>query len=241
MAVTFNDTSTLQGLVQHVRFLSGQDSLSINDATRLLNFARDDYDYIALTSDGRWKFDALTHENASNNATYPIATATLNANTESIPLNSDFLKINQVQIEIDGVFKVLEPVDVRDDKSEVLRETYKTVGEPIKYDYDSHSLFFYPASDTARTVKILYSRVSPYFSTIDTTATVGIPRIHHEYLALHAAHRVTLKTNDPNRVQLRQELVEFERKIRDFYSKRDEDTSRRIKPKLDSPFTSRNQ
>lgn len=235
MTLVFSDQSTKQGLVEHLKFITGQDSLSANDATRLLNMALDDYSYIALTSSGRWKFDDLTHVNEDGDETFPIATATLNADEESVPLETDLLMINQVQIQIDGKWQVLEPVDTRDSKHEVLSTTYSVNGKPIKYDYDAHSLFFYPKSDTARSVRVLYSRPSPYFSVTDTGAPIGIPRIHHEYLVLHAANRLNLRTNDSNSVKIKQELLEFEQKIRDFYSKRDQDTPRRLKAKINVP------
>ena len=235
MAVTFNDTSTLQGLVQHLRFISGQDSLKIEDATRLLNFALDDYAYIALTSSGRWKFDDLTHTNNDGDETFNIATGTLSADEASMPLESSFLMINQVQIQIDGKWQVVEPVDVRDSKEEVLAQTYSVNGKPRKYDYDAHSLFFYPKSDAARTVKILYSRASPYFSTSDTTATIGIPRIHHRYLALNAAYQLSERTNDRSGDRMFRSLQLEERRVRDFFSKRDQDTPRKLQGMVNIP------
>lgn len=231
MANTFNDTSTQQGLVQHLRFLSGQDALSIEDATRLINFALDDYSYIALTSSGRWKFDDSTHENADGDATYPIATATVSAGETSIPLETDFLSVEEVRFNDE----ILAPVDRRDYHGTKLTTLYGTSGTPRAYDYDSNALFLYPPPSTSGTVKLLYSRASPYFSTSDTTATVGIPRIHHEYLVLHALHRLSLRTNDSNRVEVRNELQAMEEKVRDFYSKRDQNTSRKLKAIINVP------
>lgn len=228
--------NTIDDLITHLKFITGQDSLRDADAVRLFNFAGDDYSYIALTSSGRWKFDATTHVNASDNKTYPIASATLGANETSIPLETDQIMINQVLIDVNGKDEVLHPIDVRDNKDHALRTTYSTAGIPKYYDYDAHSLFVYPASSTARTLKILYSRAIPYFTASDLTVNIGIPRIHEEYLVLHAAHRLTLMTNDPNRVQIKNELLESEAKVRDFFSKRDQDTPRRMKGIIGSPF-----
>lgn len=236
MAVVFSDTSTLQGLVQHLRFTSGQDSLDIEDATRLLNFALDDYAYLALTSSGRWKFDDLTHVNGSGDETFPTATATLSADEESVPLESSFLMVNQVEVTDDnGKYKILDPTDIRDHTEETLSVKYETNGEPKLYDYDAHSIFFYPRSDTSRTVRIFYSRASPYFDTTDTTATVGIPRIHHHYLALNAADKLADRLNDNNAPRLHNKVLEEENKIRDFFSKRDQDTPRKLTAIINVP------
>lgn len=234
--VTFNDTSTLQGLVQHLKFISGQDSLAIEDATRLLNFAMDSYSYIALTASKRWKFDDET------NTDFPIATATLNSNEESIPLETSFLIVDEVQVTgDDGKYIKLIPIDEADmDREQVLSVTYVTDGTPKYYDYDSHSLFFYPQSNATRTVKVLHRRATEYFDTSDTTATVGIPRIHHEYLPLKAAYSLSLRTNDPNLPNLRNEVQTWEGqedsggKIRNFYSKRDNNTTGRLKAHVEN-------
>lgn len=229
--VTFNDTSNLQGLVQHLKFLSGNDSLAIEDATRLLNFAMDNYSYIALTASKRWKFDDET------NTDFPIATATVNASEASIPLETSFLIVDEVQItDNNGDYVKLEPVDENyRDNPQVLAELYPTNGQPKLYDYDSHSLFLYPKSDSTRTIKVLHRRATTYFDTTDTTATVGIPRIHHEYLPTKAAYTLALRTNDSNLPNLRNELILWEGtedsggRIRNFYSKRDNNTTGRLK------------
>lgn len=247
MAFTYNDTTStsLQGLVQHLKFISGQDSLSDYDAARLFNFAKDSYSYIALTSSGRWKFDDTTHEDSDSDKTYSIATATLNSGENSLPLATNFLMINQVQIEDStGSFKVLHPIDVRDDKNNVLRTTYSAQGEPEYYDKDAHAIFFYPASSSSRTVKIMYSRAAKHFSVTDTTVDIGIPSIHNEYLVLHAARNLTFRTNDKAYAKIEKELQKWEGvdgvsggKIRDYYSKRDQDTPRRMKGKIPGAFT----
>lgn len=235
MTVVFSDSLNEQGLVEHLKFITGQDSLHINHATRVLNFAIDDYSHIALTSSGRWKFDDVT------NTTNPRATATLNANEESISLEYEFLTLNQVQIEIDGKYQVLTPIDPRDNKENVLGTVYETSGKPRYYDYDAHNLYFYPKSDTTRTVKVLFSRAANYFNVTDTDAEVGIPRIHHEYLPLKAARKLGFRINDATKGDIEQELIQWEGvdgqggKIRDFYSKQDQDTPRKLKAKIKVP------
>jgi len=234
MSVTFNDTSTYQGLVQHLKFVSGQDALSIEDATRLINFALDDYSHIALTASRRWKFDDQT------NTDFPIATATLNSNEASIPLETTFLMIDEVQITDDtGAYVKLLPIDEAEaDRKEVLATQYATDGMPLYYDYDSHSLFVYPQSSSTRTIKVLYRRAMEHFDTSDTTATVGVPRIHQEYLALKASYSLALRNNDPGLPALKREIQEWEGvegtggRIREFYSRRDGQTKARLAPKV---------
>lgn len=246
MTITFNNISTLQGAIQHLRYITGQDSLSIEDAKRLLNFALDDYTYLAMTSDGTWKFDASTHTNSSGNPTYPIATATLTAGATNIPLSTDFLAINQVLIENNnGRFDVLRPIDTKDNKDNDLRDVYNATGEPQYYDYDAHGLFVYPASDRNRIIKVKHTRAIPYFDITDTTAEIGIPRIHHEYLPLKASLKIGFRLSDSDYSKIKREIVQWEGeegtsnigKIRKYYSRRDEDTPNRIKPIIPGVFT----
>lgn len=235
MSVVFNDTTTLQGVVQHVRDLTGQDALSIEKATRYINFALDDYSYIAITSDNRWKFDASTHVNSSGNKTLPRATYIYGANKESVPLNEDFLTVNRVSWLNNGKYYPLSPVDSKDDKKNNLSTVYESNGDPVKYDYDGHNLFLYPKPPNDITVKIEFSRAAPHFGTTDTTAEIGIPSIHIEYIAVNAAYKISFSTNDPIIARLKERKDEIEDDIRDFYSKRDEDTPHKLIGKINIP------
>ena len=229
--ITYNDTTTKQGLYQHLKFITGQDSLGIEDATRLFNFAADRYSYLALTSSGRWNFDDTNHVDGDGDKTFNIATATLNSGETAIPLETSFLTINQVSVVNDNGKKVvLRPIDTRDDKSDVLRETYSVAGTPEKYDYNAHSLFIYPASGTSRTIEVQYGRAMKHFSTSDTSVSPGIPSIHYEYLVLYAAEQLSTRTQDNAYTQFRDARMRMEAEIRDWYSRRDQDSPRRLKP-----------
>jgi hypothetical protein len=66
---------------------------------------------------------------------------------------------------------------------------------------------------------------------------IGIPRIHHQYLALHCARQLGFRTIDGNRTDVANELTKWEGvgsvkgKIAVHYNSRDEDRAKRIKPK----------
>lgn len=227
---------TIEELIDDLKFVTGQDSLTNARAVKLFNYAKDNYSYIALTASGRWKFDDYTHENSDGDSTNPRAIATLNANEESIPLETSFLTVEQVQVYIDGEWKVITPIDVRDRKDNTLSAIYKTNGVPQFYDYDSHNLYMYPKSDSSRQVRVLYSRAGKHFTSSDLTQYTGIPSIHDEYLVMYAGDKLSFRTVDGARVDFRNELVKWEGidgtsggKIRDYYSKRDQDTPRRLK------------
>jgi hypothetical protein len=234
---------TIEDLIDDLKFVTGQDSLTNARAVKLFNYAKDNYSYIALTASGRWKFDDYTHENEDGDPTSPIASSTLQPNEESLPLETTFLALNQVQIFVNGQWEVLQPIDTRDRKDNVLSSIYKTNGKPQFYDYDAHSIYFYPKSDSSIPVRVLYSRAGKHFDSVDLTQQTGIPSIHDEYLVMYAGDKLSFRTVDGARVDFKNELFKWEGdgvsggKIRDFYSKRDQDTPRRLKGMTPPVFT----
>lgn len=223
--------STYQTSLDHLKFLTGQDNLSDADGIRLLDFAIDSYSDLAMKSDGRWKFDAHT------TTTHPIATANLVANQADYELDTNFLQIDRVEVFIDDAWRVLSPIDRRLDKETALSTLYEEASDPTAYDYDGNSIFLYPTPETAVTagLKVFYTRPVSYIT--ELTDTIGIPRIHTEYLSLKGALRLTLRTNDQNRAQIANEVAIMEEAIKQYFSKRDEDRPRRMKPKVDGTFS----
>ena len=144
--------------------------------------------------------------------------------------------VDSVQIEENGKWTPLKAIDSRDDKDRVLSSIHSVNGTPKFYDYDSHNIFFYPKSSSSRNVRVFYSRAAEYFDVTDTTATIGIPRIHHKYLSLNIRVQLNERTNDPNARDLENKLFQEETRIKEWYSKRDEDTPRILKPKILNTF-----
>lgn len=225
---------TLETLNTQLKFETGQDSLSTADSLRIFNLAGNDYSYIALTASGRWKFDDTTHENASGDKTLPVASATLEADEAFVPLNTEFLMINQVRIKVDSNWNVLHPIDERDNKDHVLKTVYKTNGVPKFYDYNAHGIYVYPKSSTSRSMEVEYSRAMNEYTSLSDT--VGIPSVHFPYLIKKASSYIGHRLSDTDYARIERDLQKWEGvdgqsggKIRDWYSKRDQDTPRQLK------------
>jgi hypothetical protein len=224
---------TYQTVADQIKFLTGQDNLQTADLIRVINFAIDSYSDLAMKSDGRWKFDPHT------TTTNPIATATLTANQTQYELDTNFLQIDRVEVLVDGKYKPLEQIDRVEYKTQSLSTTFETAGTPRFYDYDGNAIFLYPASDETITegLKVFYTRPVDYVTAL--SETIGIPRVHVEYLALHGSNQVGVRTNDSNRVDLERKIMVQENKIKDYFTTRDEDRPRRIRPKEEATFISR--
>lgn len=240
MNTVLTDSSNLQGLFEHVKFITGQTNLLFKDFVRMVNYALDDYSSIALSSDGRWKFDDYTQVDS------PQGFTSLVTGQRKYTIDTNWFGINKVEVELGGVRHVVEPVDQRDYKDSSIEQIYSSSGLPKYYDYDGQELKLYPAPNSNGTLYVDYSRPTPYFDTTDTDATIGIPRVHHRYLALKVAKEVFMAKNDPSVSQLVQELVAWEGaevqgrlsggKIREYFTTRDENTPRRLKPHQDVAF-----
>lgn len=221
---------TYQTVADQIKFITGQDNLSTADTLRVINFAIDAYSDIAMKSDGRWKFDP--HTTTSN----PRATANIVAGQNEYELDTNFLQIDRVEILVDDVLKPLEQINRRDNRSASLSSVYETPGTPVAYEYDGNAIFLYPTPSESTTagLKVYYTRPVDYITSL--SETIGIPRIHANYLALSGAFQVGIKTNDQNRAQVQQQLLIEEGKIRDYFTTRDEDRPRRLKPMVESSF-----
>lgn len=221
---------TYETISDQIKFITGQDNLSTTDALRIINFALDAYSDIYMKADGRWKFDPHT------TLTNPIATTALVANQSQYELDTDFLQIDRVEVLVNGVYKPLTPIDRNEDKENSLTALYQTAGTPTYYDFDGNSIYLYPAPSQSITsgLKVFHTRPVDYITAL--TETVSIPRIHAEYLAIHGAYQVSIRTNDQNRTQLQNQLLILENKVRDYFTVRDEDRPRRLRPKTEGAF-----
>lgn len=228
-------TNTVQTLIHYVKDITGLDNASDARIVRALNFGADNYSYIAVTSSGRWRFDSPNQDNL------PRITSSIGQSDTKISLPNDLIAIELVEIEVDGKYQLVHPTDIRENSEESLSTIYSSEGIPKVYDYDSRYIYIYPVSDTSRTVRITYSRAHPRFSTSNLTQSVGTLPLHEEYIAMYAADRLMIGTNDEMRNNIRKELEVMQGEIRDLFSKRDQDTPQRIKGKVPNAFTSRSR
>lgn len=227
-------SNTAKDLNDHLKFLTGQGNLSDDDATRIFKYAVDDYSQIAMESDGVQKFDDRSH------TTYPVSTSTVDASNPKIELDKSFLQIDRVTVTVGGVERPLIAIDRRDYKDVTLLDQFGSSGVPSRYDIDANSLEVYPHPDASYVVTAYFTRAAKYFDVTDDSNEIGIPRIHHYYLILHSCRQLGFRTIDSNRVDIASELVKWEGtesagrmtggKIRSYYSKRDEDRPKRLRP-----------
>lgn len=222
------NNNTVQTLVDYIKDLTGLTNASDAKVIRAINFAIDHYSYLALTSSGHWKWDSRLNNDISR------VTGTLTTSGK-ITLEEEAATLEHLEILINGKYKTLKPRDQRDSDTP-FDSLYNGTGKPEVYDVEGRFVRVFPTPDQSYTVRLSYGRAHPRFTTADLASAVGIEPMHEEYIALYAADRLMIGSNDPSRTQIRNEMQVKQEEIRDLFSKRDQDTPRRLKAKVAAPF-----
>lgn len=221
------EENTLQTIIDYIKDLTGQTDASDAKIVRAINFTVDEYSRIRITGSGKWK------RGFSNHGDLSTVTTTLSGN--KLSLESEMIAIERVDIQDSGKYRNVLPTDLKD-HDEPLDAIYETSALPKYYDYDHHHLYFYPGSDTSRTVRVHYKRAHPRFTTSNLTASLGIIPIDEEFLAIGASARLTIGSNDPSHVSIRSMYEGMKADIKDSQSKEDQNTPRKLKGNIPSVF-----
>lgn len=224
-------TNDVQTLIDEVKDASGQTNLSNAKAIRALNRGVDSLSMLSLIASGRNKNDSRNHGDVSR------VTTTIAAGDTKVLLENEVMTLQQMDILIDGKYQRLEPIDRRDNNRAPLDTTYGT-GVPKFYDREGNHAYIYPVPETSYTIRLTYGRPHPRFTVDNLTQDTGMLPLHEDYVVMFAADRVMLGTNDPSKVQVRNDLIQLRRDVIDSFKNQDEDRAHRIKPKLSSAFTS---
>lgn len=216
-------TNTLQTLIEYTKDISGLSNVSDEKVIRALNFAVDNYSYLKILSSGTWKWDSILHGD--------LARVTLTSSAAILPLEDEMTTVRNLEVLVDSKYHLLTPIDQRDTNIS-LSELTTGASYPKYFDLDGRFIRLYPNPGTSFTYRLTYSRLHPRFSTDNLESPTGVEPIDEEYLALYAADKLMLGTNDPNRVHVRAELSIKERQIKDLTSKRDQTGPLQLKAKI---------
>ena len=196
-----------------------------------INLALDKAFHIIFGADGKWQFDD------SNHTDYPIITTNLVDGQRSYAFTTDgstpanlILDIARVFIRTStttGYFEIF-PTDVQSaPEGEISQfvDGLNTEGVPYHYDKTANGIFLDPIPNANVTsgLKIYISREGSYFTEASTTKTPGFAGLYHEYLVLEPAYRYARANNLTNREVLKRDVLEMEKAITKYYSRRAKD------------------
>lgn len=182
---------------------------------------------IILRSSDSWDYDD------TSNTDFPILTANLVADQQSYTLPTDALKVKRVEVTYDGTnWYKAEPFDInsRADATDTTSLSNDfTTSEPF-YDIQYGSVFLYPiptANSTAG-LKLWITRSITEFTSGDLSTGTKEPSIDvlwHEYLALGPAYEFGLSKGMAHVRHLKDELLEVEQKMMNYYGNKMTDTN----------------
>jgi len=234
MSLTFNDTSTKNGLIQVCEdeiFGSYGDISSNTDRlyqfTRLINEALNRVTSLIFRSDGRWQFDD------QNNTDLPIGTTdlvtTVGSEQQDYGIAVTHLKILGVEVkDVSGNWIQLQPIDQADLMDNSVTDYLKTAGLPRYYDKIGNSIFLYPkpkATSVTSTagLKLRFQRPPSYFVYTDTTKVPGFNSLYHSLVALIASRDYAISKGLPVAKGLSERVAIIENDMIEDYALRNKD------------------
>lgn len=230
MSITY--TQILDLIDDNVK--SNSISYTTADKTRDINIALDKVFSIIFEVGGTWQFDDTNHTD------YAIITTNLVSGQRDYPFTTDengnlILEVLKVLVaDEQGNFREVTPVDVPAGTAPSNHfDGLNTGGQPNTYDKLGNGILLDPIPNYNRTggLKVYISREGSYFATTDTTKKAGFAGIFHEYLALRPAYQYAFRNSLPNKNDLKNEMLEMENAIREYYKAREKDVVKTLKTK----------
>lgn len=239
MSIQFSNTTTKNGLIQHIERNCGFNDGGISGNSTLLaqftgdiNAALDEVLSLIFEVGGTWQFDDSNHS-----TNYPIITTDIVSGQRDYSFISDgsgnlILEIYKVFVaDVNGLFKEILPVDVAAGAPANYYDGQNTQGDPISYDKLGNGIFLDPIPNYNRTagLKLYINREASYFSTSDTTKKAGFAGLFHEYLALRPSYYYCFRNQVPVYRQLREEMENMKQAIMDYYKSREKDVVKTLR------------
>lgn len=206
--------------------ISGNSNL-LKEFTADVNLALDDYFRLAITATGKWQLDD------SNHTDYPVIYANIVSGTQdysftadsSSNLIQDIYKVAILQTATATLYQEIYPIDAQsDDDAEYLVSDDTTGGIPDRYDKTANAIFLSPTPNYSVTngIKIYINREPSYFVSTDTTKKPGFT-IEQSYFYMKPALEYARRKSLSNERKIKERVLEMERNIVDYYSKRSRD------------------
>jgi hypothetical protein len=232
--MSLNFTQTIALIDRNVK--TNLTSYTLADKTADINLALDYVLGVIFKADGTWQFDD------SNHSDYPIITTNLIAGQRDYSFTTDetgnlILDIYKVLVmQPDGSYKEIKPVDAQSQDVQGFYNGLNQQGIPTQYDKTANGIFLdsIPSYSKDNGVKIYINRETTYFTTSDTTKKAGFAGIFHEFLALRPSYQYATRNSLPNYKVFEAQMLKMEDDIKKYYSKREKDVRKKLKPHIDS-------
>lgn len=207
---------------------SNSTSYSTADKIRDMNLALDRAFALIFEVGGTWQFDDNNHED------YAIITTNIVSGQRDYTFTTDeqgnlILEVHKVFVaDSTGLFREMMTTDVPSGAPANYYDGQSTQGQPNSYDKMANGIFLDPIPNYNRTggLKVYISREGSYFTTSDTTKKPGFAGLFHEYVALRPSYQYAFRNSLPNTNLLKQEMLEMEEAIKNYYKAREKDVKK---------------
>lgn len=225
----YSDTTNRTGIIQMLEdYTNTQSSTSssypLATKTRDINNAFAYYMVIADKAPVNWK-----PVDDTNQTDYPIIFGDVVSGQQDYSFNTDengnqILDIYKVRIkDSNGTWRTLTQINRDDLDDDYLNSTI--TGIPSRYYLTTNGIFLVeiPNFTQEDSLEVFISRTPTYFLSTDTTKKPGIPDMFHEYLVVRPAYFFSLAKGLPRAKEYGQTMLDMEKNIKDYYSKRNRD------------------
>lgn len=221
----FSDTSTKQGLIEDITFLLGIDTngYSLADRTRNINERFKVVWQMIFESYGGWQF---IDDNTSDTSTgVPYADQTITSGTGLYSLPTGALTVRQVSIvNSGGTREILSPLTPEEFLQIGGDASFTSTGVPTYYMLQGDILRLLPVPNftvSSTGIRVYFDQGISAFAATDTTKVPGFASPFHRALSVGAALDFAIARNmDRHVVYLQALWQDYERRIKQFYSKR---------------------
>lgn len=241
----FSDETNKNGIIQLI-----EDNLGFNDGdisgntTKLakftggVNLAVDEIMGFLFPKNGKWQLDDANHSK------YPIITTDLISGQRDYTFTEDedgnvILGIHKIMVaDSGGLLRTIPTVDQQSTDTEMdsFNDGQDTGGTPVRYDKTANGIFLDPIPDYASTggLKVFIDREASYFTTSDTTKSLGFAHLFHEYLALKPSYNYARAHGLKQKKDLKLDMLEMRLAIIEYFGTKDGDASERLIPNVES-------
>lgn len=236
--MVFSSSTDGTGIVEQTRAMLRVDSAQY-PVKHIVNSCNNYLDTItgyALGADKRFLWDDTNHSKL------PIGTTNLVANQSDYSFLVDeqgntILNLSRIDIkDEDGNYRQLQPID-QTDIHEALDEFYDTAGKPEYYDKIADNIIrLYPKPEDSVTagLKFYFQRTASYFTATDTTKQPGVAPLLHRGFVIASAFDGAMTLGLPNTSVLLEEMQREEMKMKEYFSNRNPDEAKFIRPAFHS-------
>jgi hypothetical protein len=234
MSIPFSDTVNNLGILQQARSFARVDANQW-PTYKVVNSCNNWLDKVAgyaIGADQRFQWDDTNHTKL------PEGTTTLTSGQSDYSFLTDeqgnsIVTLTGISVLIGSIYQPLIEIDRSDDAYDPTSFGQNS-GVPAYYDKIADNIIrldVKPSTTTSAGLKFFFQRTPSYFAASDTTKAPGVSPLLHRGFVVAAAYDIALTLGLANLNALGIELQKEEKKMMDYFTRRNNDTDKVMRGK----------